>query len=70
MFVFCADTRDRYHAFNVPLNYNFSQIYCTGPILHQVQTAGLFNDSKYFVDMKLKEIPGESNNFIYFCFMK
>ncbi|XP_028274674.1 LOW QUALITY PROTEIN: trehalase [Parambassis ranga] len=34
-----------------------SQIYCTGPILHQVQTAKLFDDDKYFVDMKLKAAP-------------
>nr|XP_046245732.1 trehalase [Scatophagus argus] len=34
-----------------------SEIYCTGPILHQVQTAKLFDDDKYFVDMKLKEAP-------------
>ncbi|XP_041797035.1 trehalase [Chelmon rostratus] len=34
-----------------------SEIYCTGPILHQVQEAKLFDDDKYFVDMKLKETP-------------
>ncbi|XP_062241520.1 trehalase [Platichthys flesus] len=34
-----------------------SEIYCTGPILHQVQTAKLFDDDKYFVDMKLKAKP-------------
>ncbi|XP_058489698.1 trehalase [Solea solea] len=34
-----------------------SEIYCTGPILHQVQTAKLFDDDKYFVDMKLKAAP-------------
>ncbi|KAL7400533.1 hypothetical protein ABVT39_013484 [Epinephelus coioides] len=34
-----------------------SEIYCTGPILHQVQEAKLFDDDKYFVDMKLREIP-------------
>ncbi|KAK5868966.1 hypothetical protein PBY51_009934 [Eleginops maclovinus] len=34
-----------------------SEIYCIGPILHQVQTAKLFDDDKYFVDMKLKETP-------------
>ncbi|CAN9510944.1 unnamed protein product [Ophioblennius macclurei] len=34
-----------------------SGIYCSGPILHQVQTAKFFNDDKYFVDMKLKEPP-------------
>ncbi|KAG5459866.1 MAG: Six-hairpin glycosidase-like protein [Olpidium bornovanus] len=27
-----------------------SEIYCTGPVLDTVQRAGVFNDSKYFVD--------------------
>lgn len=39
---------------------NFSQIYCRGPILHQVQMAKFFDDDKYFVDMKLRESPGKS----------
>uniref|UniRef100_A0A665VZT1 Trehalase n=1 Tax=Echeneis naucrates TaxID=173247 RepID=A0A665VZT1_ECHNA len=34
-----------------------SQIYCSGPILHHVQEAKLFDDDKYFVDMKLKAVP-------------
>ncbi|XP_068570050.1 trehalase [Cebidichthys violaceus] len=34
-----------------------SEIYCAGPILHQVQNAKLFDDDKYFVDMKLREAP-------------
>lgn len=34
-----------------------SEIYCTGPILHQVQTSKLFDDDKHFVDMKLKAPP-------------
>lgn len=34
-----------------------SGIYCSGPVLHQVQTAKLFHDDKYFVDMKLKAHP-------------
>ncbi|XP_041850795.1 trehalase [Melanotaenia boesemani] len=34
-----------------------SEIYCSGPILHQVQTAKLFDDDKYFVDMKLRSAP-------------
>ncbi|XP_024861753.1 trehalase isoform X2 [Kryptolebias marmoratus] len=34
-----------------------SGIYCSGSILHQVQTAKLFDDDKYFVDMKLKLAP-------------
>lgn len=32
-----------------------SPIYCTGEILHTVQMAKIFNDSKTFVDMKLKQ---------------
>ncbi|XP_074536091.1 trehalase [Halichoeres trimaculatus] len=34
-----------------------SEVYCYGPILHQVQEAKLYDDDKYFVDMKLKEAP-------------
>lgn len=34
-----------------------SEIYCTGPILDQVQGAKLYDDDKYFVDMKLKVSP-------------
>ncbi|KAG7217636.1 hypothetical protein INR49_021324 [Caranx melampygus] len=34
-----------------------NEIYCTGPILDQVQRAKLFDDDKYFVDMKLKAMP-------------
>lgn len=40
----------------------FSEIYCTGPILDQVQRAKLFDDDKHFVDMKLKKSPGKSNH--------
>uniref|UniRef100_A0A3Q0TFW8 Trehalase n=1 Tax=Amphilophus citrinellus TaxID=61819 RepID=A0A3Q0TFW8_AMPCI len=36
-----------------------SDIYCTGPILHQVQEAKLFDDDKHFVDMKLRSAPGD-----------
>ncbi|XP_055369817.1 trehalase isoform X2 [Betta splendens] len=34
-----------------------SEIFCTGPILQQVQNAKLFDDDKYFVDMKLRAAP-------------
>ncbi|XP_031429612.1 trehalase [Clupea harengus] len=34
-----------------------SEIYCTGELLRQVQTARLFDDDKYFVDMKLLAAP-------------
>lgn len=37
---------------------NSSGIYCSGPILHRVQTAKLFSDDKYFVDMSLRQPPG------------
>ncbi|NP_001291906.1 trehalase isoform X1 [Bactrocera dorsalis] len=33
------------------------QIYCHGPLLHTVQMAQLYQDSKTFVDMKLKNRP-------------
>ncbi|PSN49799.1 Trehalase [Blattella germanica] len=35
-------------------------IYCYGPLLHTVQMSNLYNDSKYFVDMKLKNPPNET----------
>ncbi|XP_037944957.1 trehalase isoform X1 [Teleopsis dalmanni] len=38
-----------------------NQIYCEGPLLHTVQMAHLFKDSKTFVDMKLKYSPEETN---------
>jgi alpha,alpha-trehalase len=37
-----------------------SEIYCHGPLLHTVQMARLFNDSKTFVDMKLRSPPNET----------
>lgn len=35
----------------------FSEIYCRGDLLHTVQMAKLYNDSKTFVDMKMKRPP-------------
>uniref|UniRef100_A0A915KE15 Trehalase n=1 Tax=Romanomermis culicivorax TaxID=13658 RepID=A0A915KE15_ROMCU len=35
----------------------FRQIYCEGPILKAIQEAGLFKDSKHFVDMAMKLDP-------------
>ncbi|XP_026325306.1 trehalase-like, partial [Hyposmocoma kahamanoa] len=32
-------------------------IYCHGPLLDTVQMAGLYNDSKTFVDMKMRSSP-------------
>lgn len=36
------------------------EIYCRGELLHTVQMAHLFKDSKTFVDMKLKKPPSET----------
>lgn len=38
----------------------FSEIYCSGEVLHTIQMAKIFNDSKTFVDMKLKRSPKET----------
>ena len=38
------------------------KIFCGGELLHYVQMARLFDDSKYFVDMKLKNPPSETEN--------
>nr|BAH28889.1 trehalase [Polypedilum vanderplanki] len=44
------------------------EVYCHGNLLHTVQMARLYNDSKTFVDMKLKNPPHETiqlfNNFM------
>ncbi|XP_034949045.1 trehalase isoform X2 [Chelonus insularis] len=37
-----------------------SEIYCHGELLHTVQLAQLYPDSKTFVDMKLKKSPAET----------
>lgn len=44
-----------------------SEIYCTGELLKQVQTAKLFDDNKAFVDMKLTSAPGEDNYYLSFA---
>ncbi|KAG1692793.1 hypothetical protein DVH05_024408 [Phytophthora capsici] len=46
--------------FDTPLGINVEleramDIYCRGPLLHAVQMANVFSDSKYFVDMPIKE---------------
>ncbi|XP_071054754.1 trehalase-like isoform X2 [Onthophagus taurus] len=41
------------------LEYGIEDVFCNGPILHVVQMARLFNDSKTFVDMHLKASPSE-----------
>lgn len=38
----------------IHVNYRFSQIYCHGQFLEDIQTAKLYGDSKTFVDKKLK----------------
>lgn len=40
----------------------YSEIYCRGELLHTVQTAKIYNDSKTFVDMKLKQSPETTLN--------
>lgn len=35
----------------------YHPVYCRGPVLEAIQTAGLFNDSKTFVDMPMKVSP-------------
>lgn len=42
------------------MSNSFSDIYCHGPLLHTVQTAKLFDDSKTFVDMKMKQPPPQT----------
>ncbi|XP_015122762.1 trehalase isoform X2 [Diachasma alloeum] len=37
-----------------------SEIYCQGPLLHTVQMANLYPDSKTFVDMKMKKSAAET----------
>ncbi|KYN15329.1 Trehalase [Trachymyrmex cornetzi] len=37
-----------------------SEIYCHGDLLHTVQMAGIYKDSKYFVDMKMKRSANET----------
>lgn len=39
------------------MHYLSSQIYCYGPLLHTVQNAELYKDSKTFVDKKLRFQP-------------
>nr|QWX20096.1 trehalase 2 [Henosepilachna vigintioctopunctata] len=38
----------------------FSEIYCHGRLLHTIQMARIYEDSKTFVDMKLKNPPNET----------
>nr|AQY15496.1 membrane-bound trehalase-like protein isoform 1 [Gampsocleis gratiosa]AQY15497.1 membrane-bound trehalase-like protein isoform 2 [Gampsocleis gratiosa]AQY15498.1 membrane-bound trehalase-like protein isoform 3 [Gampsocleis gratiosa] len=37
-----------------------SEIYCYGPLLHTVQMAQVYPDSKTFVDMKMKQPPNQT----------
>lgn len=43
----------------------FSIIYCHGPLLHTVQMAMIYQDSKTFVDLKLKQSPNETMKLFY-----
>ncbi|RZC32475.1 trehalase-like [Asbolus verrucosus] len=38
----------------------YSDIYCHGPLLHTIQMAKIYEDSKTFVDMKMKFSPNET----------
>ena len=51
--------RKKYSA-NFIINKNFSNIYCHGDLLHTVQMASIYPDSKTFVDMKMKKPPNET----------
>lgn len=42
------------------MKFFYSTIYCHGKLLHTVQMASIFHDSKTFVDMKLKQSPMET----------
>ncbi|XP_018343589.1 PREDICTED: trehalase isoform X2 [Trachymyrmex septentrionalis] len=46
-----------------------SEIYCHGDLLHTVQMAGIYKDSKYFVDMKMKR-PANETLASFWAFMK
>ncbi|CAG9584378.1 unnamed protein product [Danaus chrysippus] len=48
------------HAFTTPICN--SSIYCTGELLHTVQLARIFPDSKTFVDLKLQRTENETLN--------
>lgn len=58
----------RIHSFSFLLNPFFtffsiySEIFCRGDLLHTVQTAKIYNDSKTFVDMKMKQSPESTLN--------
>lgn len=47
------------HAFSIVPACN-SSIYCTGDLLHKVQLARIFQDSKTFVDLKLRRNENET----------
>lgn len=65
--------KKNHHKFVQTLNIEFiilfaSPIYCQGDLLDIIQRMRLFNDSKTFVDMSLKQSPG-SDTKSSFCFM-
>ncbi|XP_014478595.1 PREDICTED: trehalase-like isoform X2 [Dinoponera quadriceps] len=43
-----------------PKSITNNEIYCYGELLHTIQMAGLYKDSKYFVDMKMKRPSNET----------
>lgn len=42
--------------------FDFSEIYCYGPLLETIQMSNIYVDSKTFVDMKMKNSPNETLN--------
>lgn len=72
-FTHCIDCEKNHHKFVQTLNIEFiilfaSPIYCQGDLLDIIQRMRLFNDSKTFVDMSLKQSPG-SDTKRSFCLM-
>lgn len=40
--------------------FHYSEVYCNGTLLHTVQMAGIYKDSKTFVDMKMNAVPSKT----------
>ncbi|XP_030381998.1 trehalase isoform X2 [Scaptodrosophila lebanonensis] len=54
---YAADSENTIEKDVTAYDFPACQIYCYGPLLHTVQMANIFRDSKTFVDMKLKKAP-------------
>lgn len=46
------------HKTSEPITHN--EVYCNGTLLHTVQMAGIYKDSKTFVDMKMNAVPSKT----------